>query len=540
MGGLTGVIHRDENGVFWFDDKPVRGPKDIPRGRAWKNTVWYATPGIPSVEWAKLLGPRDHAFGPRPGQIAGLQFRTNQRGRYRVLTATTWGVNKANPNACYDAIRRLQVLTAAVGLKVCSTIAGTAMQAYMDRYDGKKGHPRLQQLPCRWRGMAHAALHGGPIAVLRGSAPYAVQIDVRKAYLAALYQRVPIVGPEGGWYTHGGRDWSQLRKLVGFVDATVEIAEKGSAWLPPLPVHFGFGSAFPTGKLRGCWTIAQVCEAEERGELIVTKIHQFCYAPQTRPLFAEIADFFQTIPSQLQKRLYTRFWGKFGSRGGYIARTSEEPRFGEVPAGGLWWAYDGIPLDSPAARPTYRPDLAAFVSAHNHRRVMATLREIDPASVVACHVDAIWTTDVVGASRVCAKQSGVGAWRVKRTGPLRFYGIGCYRHDRHLAASGYDARIMGKLTLPRMERWIQHPHTTHSRLLLETREWTADPARVPSATSKPLHVEMDTTVSPAEGPSVYDDSWTLAGWRKPVPADAVEAGAISDGPPTAVEAAPAA
>ena len=129
---------------------------------------------------------------------------------------------------------------------------------------------------------------------------------------------------------------------------------------------------------------------------------------------------------------------------------------------------------------------------------------------------------------------------MKRTGPLRFYGVGCYRHGTHLAASGYDARIMGKLTLPRMEGWIQHPRTTHSRLLLETRDWTADPARDPSAVSRPLHVEMDCTASAAEGPSVYDPSWTLAGWRKPVPEDAVEAGSISDEPPTAVEAAPAA
>jgi hypothetical protein len=537
---LTGVIHRDRNGTFWFDDRPVRGPDDVPRRRAWKNTLWYATPGIPAAEWAKIMGPRDHAFGPKPGHVAGLVFRTRQRGKYRVLTSTTWGVNKANPNTCYDNIRRLQVLAAAAGLRVRSTIAGTAVQAYMDRYDGTKGHPSLQQLPCRWRGLAHAALHGGPISVLRGGAPYATQIDVRKAYLAALYQEVPIVGPEGGWYTHGGRKWSQLHKLVGLVDATVRVAQHPDdpSWLPPLPVHFGTGSAYCTGTLRGCWTIAQVRDAELRGEIEVIEVHQFAYAPQTRPLFAEIADFFQELPDTLQKRLYTRFWGKFGSRGGYTAHASEEPREGEVPAGGLWWAYDGIPLDSPKAAPTYRPDLAAFVSAHNHRNVMKTLRQLKPESVIACHVDSIWTTDVVGAHRICSRQSGVGAWRPKRTGPLRFYGIGCYRHNTHLAASGYDERVQGKLTLESMEKWIQHPQTTHRRLLLETREWDGDPALEGGSTSRPLHVAMDTTVSPVEGPSVYDPCWTMNGWRKPVPEDAVEP--LSDDPPDAVEASPVA
>jgi hypothetical protein len=535
---LTGVIHRDQSGTFWFDDKPVRGPSEVPRGKAWRKTVWYAPTGIPTIEWARLLSPRDHAFGPRPGHVSGLHIKTHSRGSYRIYTSSTWGVNKTNPNACYNAIRRLQVLSAAAGLRVRSTIAGTAITAYLDRYDGERGHPKLRQLPCRWRGMAHAALHGGPIAVMKGGAPHAIQIDVRKAYLAALYQDVPIVGPEGGWYTHGGRNWKQLRKLVGFVDATIIVAVNPDdpTWLPPLPVHFSFGSAFPTGTLRGCWTIAQVREAEDRGELEVRKVHQFCYAPQTRPLFAEIADFFQELPTALQKKLYTRFWGKFGSRGGYTARLSEDPREGEVPAGGLWWAYDGIALDSPAARPTYRPDLAAFVSAHNHRHVMATMRTLKPNSIVACHVDAIWTTDTVGAIRASAGPDAVGAWRQKRRGPLRFYGIGCYRHGRHLAASGYDAAVLGKLTADRQARWIQHPGTTHRKLLLETREWTADPAFDPSATSRPLHLEMDCTVSPAEGPSVYDKDWTLGGWPKPMPAESE--GPLSQEPPVAVEAQP--
>lgn len=515
---LTGVVHKGRDGTLWFDDLPVRDPADIPRRRAWKSTLWYATPSVTSTDWARVMGTEDVAFGPMPGSVLGVKFRIGKRNRFTVLDSSAWGVHVSDPVQSFDRLRLMMVQAESAGIRVKNSVAATAVGVYMDRFNGTVNHPEIRQLPARWRAMAHSALHGGPIAVLQGGAPHAAQIDVRNAYLSALYEPMPVLGYQdgnkvGGWYTHGARKWERVRRLTGFVDASVRVSDDlDPRRLPPLPVHLRCGSVYPRGELRGCWTIAQVRDAEERGEVEVLTVHQFCFAPVTEPLFAEVADLFASLPKVLGKKLYTRFWGKFGSRGGYSAHKSEASVFGEVPASGLWWKFDGIALDSHRARPTYRPDLAAFVCAANHRRVMRTLRTLDAGSVIACHVDAIWTTDVVGTAKLCAGADVVGGWRTKRTGPLRFYGPGCYDHDGDLAASGYDARVHGPLDSASLQRWVAG--TTHRRMLLQTRRWSSDPAVDPKATSRSLVLQMDRCVSPTEGPTVYDPCWSLGGWMR--------------------------
>jgi hypothetical protein len=540
---FTGIVHRDVNGDFWFDDRRVRGPDDLPQGRAWKGTLWYAPDGIGANDWARIMRPGDAGFGPRPGHLLGATFQLPKRGQFKVMSASTWGVGDRDPNRCSDDLTELFVQARAIGLPIRGSAAATAVQTYLDRWDGKDdAHPKMKQLPCQWRGLAHAAMHGGPIAVLRASGTNVAQIDVHRAYLAALHEPVPVLGSDaagkvGGYYTTDDRRWASIRKLCGFVDASVRVHgdRQDPAGLPPLAVHLGFGTAYPRGLLRGAWTIAEVREAEERGEVEVIAVHQFCFAPVTRPLFAEAADLFASFPMPLGKRLYTRFWGKLGSRGGFVAHKSEEPIEGEVPLSGLWWRWEGIPLDSHKAPRTYRPDLASFVCAHNHRNVMKTLRQLAPASVLAVHVDAIWTTDIAGCKRACPPpvEARPGEWKLKRTGPVRFYGVGCYRHGDHLAASGYDAHVFGRLTPDRMEKWINGSRNMHRRMVLESRHWTADPAQDATATSRPLTLIMDPARSPAEGPSVYDPAWTIGGWRrKPEAGD----GPISTAPPTAGEA----
>jgi len=518
---FTGIVHRDDNGIFWFDDRPVRNPSQIPTTRAWKNTTWYTPPGVKASDWSTIMRPGDEAFGPDPGKVVGVSFRIGRRSRMRVFSSSTWGVDKRNPHECFGAIRSLMAAVRAAGMKVKSSVAATALQVYLDRYDGQGGRPSLCQLPCRWRGLAHAAMHGGPIAVMQGGASYATQIDVSKAYLHALQQPVPAMGVMnseryGGYVTHDDKRWERVRTRIGFVEATVRVNDSlcGTHGLPPMPLHTSYGVIFPLGTIRGAWTIDQVKDAEERGEIVVVKVHQFCFAPIVQPLFAELADLFHALPVPVQKRLYTRFWGKLGSRGGWTAIKSDEPLEGYVPATGLWWGFDGVQLDSPHAPKAYRPDLAAFISASNHRNVLSTARQLDPSSIVACHVDSIWTTDLVGAAKVCAAKTGAGSWRAKRTGELRFYGVGCYNHDGHVAASGYDSTIMGRISPQSVERWAQGGRTQHRRMLLKTRIWDADPAVEADATSRPYLLEMDLREGQTEGPSVYDSCWTLGGWMR--------------------------
>jgi hypothetical protein len=400
-------------------------------------------------------------------------------------------------------------------------VAGTALQAYIDRFDGQPGVPLLMQLPCRFRGLAHAALHGGPIAVLRGGAKEAAHIDVSRAYLSALYQDFPVYGRAnrggkiGGWFGLADVPWRKVRDRTGIVDAVVRVAlpDGHSNGLPPLPVHLAEGAVHATGRLRGTWTIAQLRAAVNRGEAEVEHVHQCMWAAETRPLFAGVADFFGALDEDLGKRLYTRFWGRLGYRGGYVGTPSEEPVMGAVPSTRLWWTYTGTDLADPQAPRTYRPDLAAFVAAHNHQHVMATVRRLAPDSVVACHVDAIWTTDTASAQALEEEGGGrPGSWRIKHTGDLRFYGPGCYVHAGRIAASGYDASVFGPLTEASLLSWVQG--STQRRLTMQTRRWTADPCQQQDAMSRPVHLEMDTQHQPTEGPHLRAPCWTRNGWMR--------------------------
>lgn len=514
---FTGIVHKGSDGTLWFDDVPVRDPRDLPRRSAWGGTLWYATPNVLPSDLGRICASEDEAFGPAPGKILGVKFRVGKKSRMKVISSSSWGVTRSDPNGAYRKLQRLYADSLAVGVKPRSSVAATALAVYLERFDGKLV-PQLCQLPSRFRGLAHAAMHGGPIAVLSGGAPDAVQLDVRRAYLAALYQDFPVYGvgsdgkKTGGWFALSDVPWAKIRNRTGIVDATVRVkVDADPDGLPPLPVHLPIGAVHATGRLRGVWTTEQIRSAEERGEVEVEIVHQGMWAIQTAPIFAELADFFASLPESLGKRLYTRFWGRLGYRGGYVGRPSETPVEGAVPATNLWWQWGGIRIGDPHAPKTYRPDLASFVAAANHTHVIRTMRELAPGSVIACHVDAIWTTDHEGAERACGDGSA-GTWRKQRSGDLRFYGAGCYEHDGHIAASGYDTGVFGPLTHDSLMSWVKG--STHRRLTMQTRRWTADPCIDQAARSRPVELQMDTRFQPTEGPLIEAPCWTRTGWMR--------------------------
>ena len=517
------MVHRDVNGTFWFDDRPVRGPEEIPSGRGWSGSTWYAAPGIRSHEWAGLMAEGDVAFGPKPGEVVGVKLQTGAMGRgsISILDSSCWGVPDRDPEVCFRELKSIRTQALSCGLAAKTSAAATAIGIWMDQFDGQEDQLSLRQLPPQWRRLAHASMHSGPAAVLRASAPMADHLDRKKAYLAALREPMPVLGlrhgsKSGGFFTHSDRRWSKICKLDGFVEALVRI--KGDLndpmGLPSLPVHAPAGTIYPTGLVRGAWTIRAVREAEMRGEVEVISVEQFAYASNTEPIFAGLADLFEQLPQPLQKRLYTRFWGKFGSRGGYSAQKSQVPIGDSVPAGGLWWQWDGVDSWSSKVRPTYRPDIAAFVLDENQRTVFRDVRRLAPGSVVATHIDAIWTTDTIGADRLIAEGDGrAGSWRSKRTGPVRFYGVGMYTHADRLACSGYDPRSRGPLTRETLALFAQSDEGLHGRNLLRSREWNSDPTLDAEATSRPMHVNM-ADCRPVEGEDVYSDNWTSGGWHR--------------------------
>jgi len=528
---LTGIVWRDEHDRLWFDDVAVHGPETLPRGQAWSGTLWYTTSSVRPQDLARVLGPDDEAFGPKPGQLTGIKVRCNKKGHYRVLMASTWGVERSRPEEVSEDLEDLMVKAASESVRWRGSAAGTSIQTYLDRYDGQDGRPKLKQLPARWRSLAHAAIHGGPIAVCRGSLENAAHIDIRSAYLSALLEPMPVLGRDengktvGGWWTWEDPAWDDIRELFGLVEATVRVdRDKVTPWqIPPLPIHMPTGTVMATGRIRGVWTIDLVRDAEERGEVVIEKVHQFCYAPVREPLFQEVAQDFARMPKTLGKRLYTRFWGKLASRGGFKAQRRELLEEGEVPSLGLAWRWDGVTWEGHKAPPTYRPDVAAFVVGHTYRKVLAALRSLEAGSIAAVHVDAIWSSDIRGAKALCPEDPGVGDWKFIHEGPLRFYGTGLYDHAGRLGASGYDEATLGPLSPEKLRAWASQ-NSTHRRLLLVNRAWSGDPASNAHANSQPLDLEICADVSAVGGPAVTDAVWTPGGWVKQKEEAAVEEG----------------
>ena len=118
----TGIVYRDRDGVFWFDDLPVKDKRDIPRSRAWAGTTWYSPQGIKAAEWSSIMSPQDRAFGQRPGIMAGVAFAV-KRGVMRVLSASTWGVESKDPAGCWKELSQLYVQAKACDLSVRSSAA---------------------------------------------------------------------------------------------------------------------------------------------------------------------------------------------------------------------------------------------------------------------------------------------------------------------------------------------------------------------------------------------------------------------------------
>ena len=535
---LTGVVWKDDHERLWFDDVAVHGPDTVPRTPAWSGTLWYTASSVRPQDLARVLGPQDEAFGPNPGQVAGVKFRCEKKGHYRVLMGTTWGVDQKRPEDVQQDLEALMVHAATESVRWKGSAAGTSISTYLDRYDGKDGRPFLKQLPARWRSMAHAAIHGGPIVVCKGSASNAAHIDIRSAYLSALLEPMPLVGRDdngnavGGWWTWDNPVWDDIRDMFGLVEATVRVdRDKVLAWqIPPLPIHLPIGTVMATGKFRGVWTLDLVRDAEERGEVVVEEVHQFCYAPVQERLFEQVAKDFAAMPKALGKKLYTRFWGKMASRGGFKAKRVDTLEEGEVPSLGLAWRWDGVSWDGHKAPPTYRPDVAAFVVSHTYRKVLQAIRSLRPGSISALHVDAIWSSDLAGSRALCAEEPKIGEWKFIHQGPLRFYGTGIYDHNGRLGASGYDEKVLGPLTPESLHSWANHHHTSR-RLLLFNRTWTADPATDPEADSEPLDLHLDDDVSVVGGPSVNDEVWTSGGWLKRPQEDEAppETGSLDDG-----------
>jgi hypothetical protein len=499
------------------------------------NQVFYFTSTISNEHWLEILGPNDQIFGVAPGAVTGIQIQTTDGtriGHYKLFNPSIWSIrdrDKKVPTLLDSALLNKYADFSLAGVpSINSSIASTAIACYTRRYDGREvdgvNYPRLTQLPPRWRSIAHASLHGGPIAVLRGGSPNAVEIDLKAAYLDALSQPLPVVtgGVEdnqspSGYVTFPGLQWDDIRLFHGFVEATVRVSDSLRIGLPPLPINTDTGIQYPVGVFRGSWCIDQLREAEEACEVDVIRLHNYCIARQMQPFFAALSQDFARMPKSIGKQLYTRFWGKFAFKGGFNGIKSDVPVEDAIPKNHFWWSDTRVTQTDVGAQPTYRPDIAAYVASYNHRAMTKALRMLRPESIIAVHVDAIWTDDHEGAKRVVDTIRGstsirAGSWTMKRTGSLRFWACGVYDHAGKLGYSGFDRRIYGRPTHQKISMWIKS--ATERSHLRRNRLWDngSDSTDSAAATSLAPKLNHQNPSSVLDGISMNASSWTPSGW----------------------------
>lgn len=533
---MNGIVHRYDDGSWKIGSLHLAKGQELPRSMMLDKAVFFFTSSIKMEDWKDLLDDQDRLFGPEPGKIFGVDIfipsheEDGKSGMMRFLNAKLWSIAKKESLAPMSLLQSmaekfsLYVYNGAPRLG--NSLAGTAMNWYMNIFNGKTidrvFYPDLRVLAPRWRELPAAAFHGGPIACLRGGSDYAVEIDIKGAYLNALTKEVPILLP-GQQYTyfHDNIPWNQLREYFGFVEATVFVPHELQAGLPPLPISTGTGIKYPVGLFRGAWTIGQLKEAEELYDVRICQLHQHMVTNNRMPLFRALSHHWAHMANQdVAKSMYTRFWGKFGFRGGYTGFSSEEPIRGTIPKDFYYWRDDRIDQLSEDREIFYRPDIAAMIASYNHRAVQRALRMLKPESIIAVHVDAIWTDDLEGAERICREilpdpETNTGHWRVKKRGKLRFWGCGVYDHNGKIGYSGFSTDIHGRVTHNKLDRWMQG---SHSRIEVErNRRWDrgVSSAKSRNARSIASKLKQSITYPVTNGIPIPSPVWTTQGWVNP-------------------------
>jgi hypothetical protein len=681
----------------------------------------------------EILDTGDAVYGKTLGMISGIKWQTRPREEgdpiranlphsqcAQMLDPSIFGIEKIHTKTASSlesaADAKLTELLTHNIQELRTSIASTAMAMYTGEFVNtvlenpvtgeEEFFPDFSTLNSRWREMAKAAVHGGPIACLRGGSPDAVEVDIRGAYLHALAGEMPVCGrryedPLTGEmkdpsYFAGGPNftWNDIinnNLEHGFVDATVYVREDLKYGLPPLPVSNREGMIFPRGRFRGVWTLPLLKMAVDFGEAIVEEVHHCFFPRMVQNTFAPFAEELKRFPKHISKELYTKFWGKFNQSGGFNATKVNPsyiryaPRFevlecpdyyahmltadhatggwyidyrkgndpynnhietirrmrnmqdrgisiDEITGSGNWGNATDLTVESlkqkyPNAKPfprliesgpsstittessenyerflrdnptvrqpipkdgfiwfsaeieqlqespfrKYRPDLAAYISSYNIMNVYKGLRQLKPESIIATHVDAIWTDDIEGAQRLCDTSdkdqwldtddnqmytvSDYGGWNIKRRGDLQFLACGVYIHkgpklklngkkafkertrlnengeeivervyeNRKIGCSGYDSNVFGTVNEKSLKTWIQRTKNRQASENSQTRLWEDSkgnivfdnpkirPEHNKNAMSQSIILNQVSTVTPFGGIDFFSPDWTRNG-----------------------------
>ena len=474
--------------------------RTLPRDARWARRVVYLVGPAPWLEIGRRYldpsGLADLLRGPRIGKPSSMTWTTDGGGMAQLVEGDAWGL-PANPLDALDEIHRLADVLRheeALAVRRWPDSAASLAGALARRCLGGK----LRQLRPRWRGLARAGYHTAPQLALTGGGRDVIQVDRVAAYLSALWSPMPV---PGSWATvQPGARWDRLRKCDGFALAAVEVLTRAA--LPPLPVRHLGGTAWPVGAIVGAWPLAWLRAAESSGEINVRYVldAQICRA---EPWLADLGDRIAEIEdSKLRKLVYTRLYGVFAAARRWTARHPGAP----LAAGAPSWAWRSTSPDPWAHTwpPTYRPDVAAHIAAHNAIAVLHAIRQVPIGAVHLAHVDALWVN-----RDEALRVYGAGGWAVKAgAAPLRVYGAGTYLHGRQARAQGqpdaHDPDVLAQLVADRVLRPMSGADAA--------RIWThGGPMASAEARSYPCAIRQAATVRHI--PSWARALWGAGNWR---------------------------
>jgi hypothetical protein len=245
-----------------------------------------------------------------------------------------------------------------------------------------------------------------------------------------------------------------------------------------------------------------IADAVRRGELKVLKVYYFAKNSRWGRMNLEGLE---SLPKSVLKPLYTRMWGKMLSRSSLSVSPVE--RGTSVKLGDYWWRAKLVEWDAVVTPRTYSPGIGSWVAAINHARMVADARTLSPGSLVAAHVDALWTSDIEGAQRLCG--DGVGQWKMKGRGILRFPAVGRYymtcKNKVIVGHSGTKRRPQSPKEL--VDGTIEQPRT---------RGWNQSPKEAAHAVSVAPSLKRDRRLQygyPPDAKEVWDPLGFLAGTR---------------------------
>jgi hypothetical protein len=487
-----------ENGELRIDGQSVSD------GTEWvrmlKRSVIFVDSTVKAPHLTALMSHPDDTASGQPGNVNGVTLRTITGSVKIIRGGDVWGIPARNIDELSKGMERIRTLCDDNGITWRPTAAGTSVEIAMNLCKGIGPFTGS-----RWRLASYAAIHAGPMTHVRGGAPRGIHIDRRSAYLAEMSEPMP----NGELYLMDGEvSVSRHLSKPGLVYCQVNVAHtEDTNQLPPLPVSTKRGRMlYPVGTFRGIWPSNMLREAVESGEIEVVKVFWSIRWTRMRPVLQPFVARMEGLPKELAKPLYTRLWGKMSAQGGWTGRLHETGK--AIPSGELFWQCNARPQHSTRLPPYHRPDMAAWIVGLNHANVVRTVRATKPETLIAAHVDAIWTSDVEGARKLCG--SGIGDWKEEATGRIRYYSQGRYYvQSPERTKIGYSGWPHDNPpTLAEFARWA----SSHTEGKQYVRGWLTKPETDPNAKSvAPELISMDNTVINGYLPS--DSEYWASGGR---------------------------